>query len=832
MTHPAPISATLIVKNESANIERCLLSIRPYVKEIIVVDTGSTDSTPEICKKYADFFEVYTGCNDSDGKIIDFSDARRRSLSHCTQPWIFWLDGDDIVVGAEDFNSVIEKVDKDRNGNSCSVMFPYEYSRDQYGNVECTHYRERLVTKRDDFYWKGVVHEVLIPKPNVFVEQYKYDSIKIIHMRNFLNKNIESGRNLRILKKYYEKNHESDVRMLYYIGIEYGNNNDKGTALKFLKRYIELSHWDEERFQAAYKICQHYMDFSDYLNAIEWALKAITIMEKACEPYFVLSKCYYFLAQQGGPDSFRNWERSVYFAKVGLSMPPRETILFVNPLDRNYDIHLYYNLALYRTGDVVGALESVNTALVCRPDDKNLLYNKKTYESEIKKLNFHKSLNELCNSGVISDDKFNMIKSIVDPDYIIFNTDSVNNSLYEFVSDDQQKQKLVIYTGNGFERWDPDTFKQNGIGGSETAVIEMAKRLVKRGYDVTVYNDCASSGKIYDGVLYKHYSECRDIKCDIFISSRKPFIFDDEYKIDAAVKMCWVHDIHCGSELNHTRALKIDRFLVLSTWHKEFFLNHHKCVHPQQVIVTRNGVDVSRFKNKNIRRDSKRAIYSSSPDRGMEVAIRSWPEIIKRVPGATLHIYYGFDNWEKSAIAQNDTNQLELIRRYKTMIDEYNKYGVFFHGRVNQQELANSFLSSGVWVYPTYFSETSCITAMEAQSAGLFTVTSPIAALTETVKIIEKHVNNKYITSSKFINGDWLSDKYMDKFIESVVHYMTNDENKTVSVDNDFREEISNTAHLLYDYESLADSWVDMFNSVKNEVSVNVVPPYQKAFYQ
>src|SRR5205823_3803872 len=104
--------------------------------------------------------------------------------------------------------------------------------------------------------------------------------------------------------------------------------------------------------------------------------------------------------------------------------------------------------------------------------------------------------------------------------------------------------------------------------------------------------------------------------------------------------------------------------------------------------------------------------------------------IKKQVPQAELHLYYGFKNWEYSA--QFDPKQMDLINRLKQQISDMKSLDVVYHDRVNQQQLAEEFLSAGVWLYPTWFSETSCISAMEAQAAGVRMITSNIAALKET----------------------------------------------------------------------------------------------------
>jgi glycosyltransferase involved in cell wall biosynthesis len=52
--HQPSISACLIVKDGAATLDRCLASITPVVNEIIVVDTGSTDTSVEIARRYTD----------------------------------------------------------------------------------------------------------------------------------------------------------------------------------------------------------------------------------------------------------------------------------------------------------------------------------------------------------------------------------------------------------------------------------------------------------------------------------------------------------------------------------------------------------------------------------------------------------------------------------------------------------------------------------------------------------------------------------------------------------------------------------------------------------
>lgn len=188
MVKKAPVSLCMIVKNEEAHLARCLESIKSYVSEIIIVDTGSTDKTEKIARKFATKYIKYNDCNYPDGGMRDFSSARQHSFDLATQPWVMWIDADDIVSGSENIPKMIADVDAKRQGQDAYIMLPYEYAHDEAGNCICLHYRERIVTKRDSFIWKGPVHEVLVARPGVTAESFSTETIRIIHERQKIQK--------------------------------------------------------------------------------------------------------------------------------------------------------------------------------------------------------------------------------------------------------------------------------------------------------------------------------------------------------------------------------------------------------------------------------------------------------------------------------------------------------------------------------------------------------------------------------------------------------------------------------------------------------------------
>lgn len=82
------LSAALIVRDEESHLPTCLESIRELADEIVVVDTGSTDSSVEIARSFGARVEVHPWQG-------DFAQARNLGLDLARGTWILHIDADE-----------------------------------------------------------------------------------------------------------------------------------------------------------------------------------------------------------------------------------------------------------------------------------------------------------------------------------------------------------------------------------------------------------------------------------------------------------------------------------------------------------------------------------------------------------------------------------------------------------------------------------------------------------------------------------------------------------------------------------------------------------------
>lgn len=147
------LSACLIVKNEAVLLPHCLESLRPFVDEIVVVDTGSDDDTVEIAHRYGARVHHFPW-------VGDFAAARNESLRHAKGDWILYIDADE-VVDAGNAARIRQAIgQKDIFGITVRQCIPQ-----QAENIVTAFYSEycRIFRRHPDIRFEGVIHEQILP---------------------------------------------------------------------------------------------------------------------------------------------------------------------------------------------------------------------------------------------------------------------------------------------------------------------------------------------------------------------------------------------------------------------------------------------------------------------------------------------------------------------------------------------------------------------------------------------------------------------------------------------------------------------------------------------
>jgi glycosyltransferase involved in cell wall biosynthesis len=323
----------------------------------------------------------------------------------------------------------------------------------------------------------------------------------------------------------------------------------------------------------------------------------------------------------------------------------------------------------------------------------------------------------------------------------------------------------------------------------------MARELVRCGHDVQVYSNCPNPGE-YDGVSYIHYhrffSDYPLNPWDAVIAFRS---FDPLLLGRIAPRMIF----WCGDATNQPSLLhfehaslqqNVDRIFCVSEWHRQTFMDQFH-LPAEKVVATRNGFVPERI-TPYLERPATASAYTSTPFRGLDILLRVFPEIRRRVSAATLEVF--------SSMQVYGWNSDDDRKAFGAVYGAAEQAGVQWRGSVRQPELLQALGRTGLLLYPNTFEETSCIAAIEAQASGCVVVTSAKAGLSETVAHGETGI---------CIEGDPRSESYQRKFIEASCGLMRNDDlfrkMSAAARDRAFRH---------YAWSSIAFEWTSILDSM------------------
>ena len=171
------LSLSMIVKNEEKNLADCLKSVEGVVDEIVILDTGSTDSTMSIARSFGAtvYEQPWTG---------DFAEARNASLKECTGQWILYLDADERLHPDAKLHlrKMLESMPPEIGGIVCIITSPHkqnsgvsEIHRGSYPRIFKNYGYPKI-------HFQGRVHEQITPSILALGGQVIMSEVEIYHL--------------------------------------------------------------------------------------------------------------------------------------------------------------------------------------------------------------------------------------------------------------------------------------------------------------------------------------------------------------------------------------------------------------------------------------------------------------------------------------------------------------------------------------------------------------------------------------------------------------------------------------------------------------------------
>ena len=683
------INLCIMVKNAGPQFKDMLTKNLDLIDCWTILDTGSTDDTIDIInnllvdKKKGNLYQE---------PFINFKDSRNRLLELAGQHCKYTLMLDDTYIIDGKLREFLNSVRGDQFSDSFTLFIK---SHDvEYGSNRILHSDRRL-----KYLYK--IHEVITPKNNINV-------IIPINVANILDERFDymeertmqrKQLDLRLLQEEIDEDPENP-RSYYYMAQTYNILEEHELAFEY---FIKRMNCVDEGFK------------QEKVDAVFEAARIANF--KLNKPWSVCEELYNaaYNLDTSRPDS-------LYFLGIHHFLENKKKIAydyFKKAFELGYPIHCQYSLkptlSYYFLPRYLTQLcyEHSNFELGERSALLFLQNNKPTEE-------YYNIILDWYNIFV------NINKLNKNP------TNKFNNKFNNIVLRNKTNKPYLIFVADGgFSAWSGSSILKNGVGGSETYIIEMATYIQKHGhYKVIVFCNCDNS-EIFNDVEYLHLSNYQDFISNIYVNTCIISRYSEYYP---AATLSNIDNIYLiAHDLTFTGNIipvhnKLKKIFCLTEWHVSYLSN----IFPQlkdYFVPFYYGIDFNKFLSDDITiKQKNKFIYSSFPNRGLLELLQMWPKIYDKYNDASLHIFCDLNGEWVNRVATNKITEIKLL------IEQYeSKYNIHNHGWVDKKTLANAWLTSEYWLYPCTFQETFCLTALEAALTKTLAITNNLAALQNTV---------------------------------------------------------------------------------------------------
>ena len=265
----ADISLCMIVRDEEARIRDCIESVRPFVNQIIVVDTGSTDRTVEILHELG-VTVIEHPWEDS------FSAARNVSLQYATGRNILWLDADDTVEWASGMK--ILEAAAEAPSHITAFIIPVRFTDDgPAGGTQVDHIK--LIRRFPGLRFELRIREQVLPSIREHGGQIVRLDARVMHTNYDTSEEGQRKKRIRdkrLLALDLEENPNHPF-VLFNVGMTAFYLGEFPEAIHYLQASIDASDSTESHLRKAYALLvaakQHLDDISGALTDLNAGLK-------------------------------------------------------------------------------------------------------------------------------------------------------------------------------------------------------------------------------------------------------------------------------------------------------------------------------------------------------------------------------------------------------------------------------------------------------------------------------------------------------------------------------------------------------------------------------
>ena len=229
------LSLCMIVRNESENLVRCLQSIKPFVDEMIVVDTGSVDNTISIAEQFGAEIHKFVW-------LEDFSAARNTALDAAKGKWILVLDADEEFMPGTVTPEMLKTFLQTCEVDGIELMVRNRMPADDIMKYQ-DFYLTRLFRNKPDYRYRGIIHEQI--RPSIEANGGKIGRLEDLHIlhHGYAQQTVQGSRsrlhrNMALLELSLIDN-PNDAYLHYHLGNSFKDMGNFEKASEHLYKALE-----------------------------------------------------------------------------------------------------------------------------------------------------------------------------------------------------------------------------------------------------------------------------------------------------------------------------------------------------------------------------------------------------------------------------------------------------------------------------------------------------------------------------------------------------------------------------------------------------------------